>query len=514
MRKKNLGKRILAAVLGMTMALPVSGVSVFAEEEPVEITIATWNADECFQGDAVQTAIEEKLGIKIVPMNITWDDYTQKVQLWASSGSLPDVFVGAFRTTATYPQWANQGVISAIPEDLSAYPNLEAYLAGDAAEEAKIGGTLYCIPRQTYPDQYYTSMDRFIAYRWDLAQAAGIEKEPETWEEFETMMLAIIEADPDGTGVSGMTSADKNLLSTMFMPYGSSIAVDGGSAYKWVKDEEGQYVPAYFTEDALAGFQLGRDLYESGAIEKDIVLTTNQSAEEKFLQGSSAAILFAGGFGDMYQKVARYWKEVHGTEYLDDVKALNLMPDQNGNKAYPVMASYAWSESYINAGVDEVKMDKILQLYDYLLSDEGAFLSTYGPEGELYDLADGKVVLKDESAAVSDTYPSTGALAYLARWNPSTYDDRFVATIPEEYTAVNKARVEEAAAIEIPEYYPECTQKVLELGIDFTVNLEEDYLTIMTGEEPVEDMWAEICEQYEAEGLSDVIAQVNEAMSE
>ena len=89
---------------------------------------------------------------------------------------------------------------------------------------------------------------------------------------------------------------------------------------------------------------------------------------------------------------SRYWKDVHGTEYLDDVKALNLMPDKNGKKSYP-MWGYAWSESFINASVSDEKLDKILQLYDYLLSDEGALLSTYGPEGELYDMKDGKVTL-------------------------------------------------------------------------------------------------------------------------
>lgn len=514
MKRGNVLKKTLAAALGLTMSLSLQTVPAMAEEAPVEITIATWNADAGFQGDAVQTAIEEKLGIKIVPMNVTWDDYMQKIQLWASSGSLPDVFVGPFRTTATYPQWADQGVISAIPGDLSAYPNLEEYLSGGAAEEAKLNGTLYCIPRQTYPDQYWTCLDRIICYRWDLAQKAGIEKEPETWDEFSEMIQAIIAADPDGTGIGGMTASDKNLMSGMLMPYGSSIAVDGGSSFKWVKDENGQYVPAYFTEDALEGFRFARNLYDSGVIEKDIALTTNQSAEEKFLQGSSAAIVISGGFGNKYEKVARYWEEVHGSSYLDDVKALNLMPDKDGNKTYVMSNSYAWSESYINAGVSEEKMDKILKLYDYLLSDEGAFLSTYGPEGELYDMEDGKVVLHDADKMIKDVYPSCDVLSTLVRWNPSTYDNRFVAVWPKEYTEVDNLLVAQAAEVEIPEFYPECTQKLLELGIEFTVNLDEDFLSIMTGEEPVEEMWEEIYKQYEAEGLSDMITQINGAMAE
>lgn len=536
MRKSKLWKKAAAIVMSMMLAAPLAacgsqsdtsataqenagtgteteGASVSGTTEvPTEISIAIWNADEAFAGDEVLSQIEEKLNIKIKPMNVTWDDYMQKIQLWASSGSLPDVFAGDFRNNSTYSQWANQGVIRAIPEDLSAYPNLEAYLQGQAAQDAKLGGTLYCIPRQTYPSQEWTCVDRIICYRWDLAQKAGITKEPENWQEFQDMMKAIIAADPDGTGVGGLTASDKNLVGGIVMHYASPIVEENGAAFKWVETEDGTFKPAYFTEDVVAGFQLARDMYESGVIEKDIALTANQSSEEKFLQGKSAAIVIAGGFGSRYSNTARYWKDVHGTEYLDDVKALNLMPDKNGKKSYP-MWGYAWSESFINASVSDEKLDKILQLYDYLLSDEGALLSTYGPEGELYDMKDGKVTLHNPDAMVKDTYPSTDALAVLARWNPSSYDSRFVATSPEEYSAVDRSLVEQAKEVKIPEYNQRCTQLVMELGIDFGISFNDDFLNIMTGTEPVEEMWAEIVKGYEANGLEDMIQQVNDALA-
>lgn len=536
MRKSKLWKKAAAIVMSMMLAASLAacgsqsdtsataqenagtgteteGASVSGTTEaPTEISIAIWNADEAFAGDEVLSQIEEKLNIKIKPMNVTWDDYMQKIQLWASSGSLPDVFAGDFRNNSTYSQWANQGVIRAIPEELSAYPNLEAYLQGQAAQDAKLGGTLYCIPRQTYPSQEWTCVDRIICYRWDLAQKAGITKEPENWQEFQDMMKAIIAADPDGTGVGGLTASDKNLVGGIVMPYASPIVEENGAAFKWVETEDGTFKPAYFTEDVVAGFQLARDMYESGVIEKDIALTANQSSEEKFLQGKSAAIVIAGGFGSRYSNTARYWKDVHGTEYLDDVKALNLMPDKNGKKSYP-MWGYAWSESFINASVSDEKLDKILQLYDYLLSDEGALLSTYGPEGELYDMKDGKVTLHNPDAMVKDTYPSTDALAVLARWNPSSYDSRFVATSPEEYSAVDRSLVEQAKEVKIPEYNQRCTQLVMELGIDFGISFNDDFLNIMTGTEPVEEMWAEIVKGYEANGLEDMIQQVNDALA-
>lgn len=153
------------------------------------------------------------------------------------------MFAGDFRNNSTYSQWANQGVIRAIPEDLSAYPNLEAYLQGQAAQDAKLGGTLYCIPRQTYPSQEWTCVDRIICYRWDLAQKAGITKEPENWQEFQDMMKAIIAADPDGTGVGGLTASDKNLVGGIVMPYASPIVEENGAASNGWKQRTGPLSP-------------------------------------------------------------------------------------------------------------------------------------------------------------------------------------------------------------------------------------------------------------------------------
>ena len=509
---KNIWKKLLATVLCLSLiaALAVCGV---AEEAPIEISIAVWGADQAFSGsDEILEKIESELNIKIVSQNVTWDDYTQKVQLWASSDSLPDVFIGDIRTTGTYSQWADQGVIHAIPEDLSAYPTLEAYLQGQAALDAQIDGVLYCLPRQTYPSQEWTTADRFIVYRWDLAQKAGITKEPETWDEFAEMIEAIIAADPDGAGVGGMTTTDKGLLVGMFMPYASSIdvMVADGLGFKWV-DDNGTYKPAYFVKDTKAAFQLARDLYTAGVIESDIALANNNAANDKFLQGKSAAILVAGTVGATYETIGRYWEEVHGTEYLDDIRVIGAMPNVDGELAYP-MWGYAWSESYISAKVSDEKLDKILKLWDYLLTDEGGFLTTYGPEGELYDMVDGKVVLKDDTVIPADVYPSITALGILTRWNPSTYDDRYVSVWPAAYTEVTLAQVEKVKDVPIPEYNQDCTNVLMTMDTDFSLKMNDDFMVVMTGDEPVDAMWDQLVKDYEYDGLNEVIEAVNAAL--
>ena len=68
--------------------------------------------------------------------------------------------------------------------------------------------------------------------------------------------------------------------------------------------------------------------------------------------------------------------------------------------------------------------------------------------------------------------------------------------------------------VTIPEYNQRCTELVMELGIEYNVHFDDDFLNIMTGEEPVDKMWNELCEDYEKDGLSDMITKVNEALSQ
>lgn len=147
----------------------------------MEISIAVWNADQGFAGDEVLSAVEEKFHVRFVPMDITWDDYYQRIEYWASTGGLPDLFIGDFRHSEFYMEWVQQGLLKEIPQDLSDYPYLQEYMENSVqTEDAEVDGKIYCIPRLTYPEQAWTSIDRVISYRWDLAQQAGITKEPET----------------------------------------------------------------------------------------------------------------------------------------------------------------------------------------------------------------------------------------------------------------------------------------------------------------------------------------------
>lgn len=484
--------------------------------KPVEISIAIWGAEDGLANpdDPILKQIEEKTGVHLVPQNVTWDDAEQKIQLWATNGQLPDLFAGDFVAKTFFGNWVEQGVIRALPDDLTPYPNLAEHMQMERAQAAARDGKFYMIPRTTYGDISYSVLDRNVVYRWDLAQAAGVTKEPETYEEFCDMIQKIIAADPEGKNVSGMTQALPELIGGFIYP--AAGIVDK----KWVADENGQFVPSYFaSRDALVdAMQLARDMYTSGVIEKDIALAKLETSKEKYLQGQSAAMVFAwSGPAGLYNNIVRDYEALYGEgSFLEDNRIAKLYPAKDGNKYYFVDTE-AWSETYISAKVDDEKLAGICRLFDYLYSEEGSRLVFCGFEGQDYDLVDGKVVMKD-GVVLGDKYTYCNVnsnMSSLAMWNPESWDPTFPSTIPAEYRALNEERHKDAVENgTLPAYYDGVMFLTTPKKDAFVYNTNDDLLQIMMGNEPVDKMVDDLLANYEAKGLSDMLAEVNAAAAQ
>ncbi len=72
-----------AAGCGMSKDVNAEG-SVSEYKEHLEISLAYWQIDSFLSKrgeDAVLEALEEKFNITIVPRNVTWDDYNNKIHL-------------------------------------------------------------------------------------------------------------------------------------------------------------------------------------------------------------------------------------------------------------------------------------------------------------------------------------------------------------------------------------------------------------------------------------------------
>lgn len=497
-------------------AVSESAASDFAEH--MDISIAHWDIESQFaerESDPLYQYICEKFNISIEPVNTTWDDYVQKIQMWGAAGSMPDIVSIDAVGTSTYYNWIEQGVVRPLLNiDEAKYPNLAEYFkTEDIAAMADQDGQFYAVPRRMFPTVDWSALDRVVAYRWDLAQEAGITKEPETWDEFEEMLAAIVDADPEGQNVIGLTASNVKMIGGLFWLYSNPVATSDGSGsdFKWIK-EDGQYVPAVFSSNALASLENMRDMYKKGIIDPDIALTNVNSANDKFVAGNCAAILMGGGFtnygNNLYEQ---RWKDLYpDKEFTECVKMLKPLKNANGDYAHAIFKTY-WSETYFSSNVDDAKMERIMALYDFLLSKEGRDLVTYGFEGEDYTRNGDEYTIITEN--IGDKYCTKGILSELVAYNNSECYNMNSPVIVDK-----KIRQEACDYIDwvlknttVPKYYPELTMLKTDTKTNFTVMDHDDLLNIMMGTDDVETMWNNLLSQYEAQGLSQMIEEVNAA---
>ncbi len=483
--------------------------------EAMELSIAVWDIESSLsdtENDEIYKMITEKFNISIKPLGITWDDYAQKIQMWAASNQLPDIFSIDAVGSQYYRKWVTQGIVKALPEDLSKYPYLKEYLNTDDIMGLKENGKLFAIPRKTWESLKYNSLDRVIAYRWDWAKAAGIEKEPETWEEFSALLKAVMEKNPEGTQPVGLTAGNVKLIGGFFWLYSNPAATSDGSGndFKWIK-EDGKFIPAVFSKGALSALNNMKDMNKQGLIDPDIGLIKGDQGYDKFASGKAVAILHAGGFLNSYKKILKErWSKIYpDNQFMDSVKVLKPLKSVDGKRYHPVFKTY-WSESYFSGKISEQKMDRILSLYDFLVSKEGRELVWYGIKDADYGKS-GETIEIIETEPLYDKYPSLGLFQTLAEWNlTDNYDMNNPAIADPD---VRKAGVEYIDWVKqntvTPEFDIRLTYMSTPTKDKFTVFDHDDLLNVLLSKKSTEEAWEQIIESYKAKGLDKMIEEVN-----
>ena len=191
-----------------------------ANVKPVELNISWMDIKNGFddpgaKNDTIFNDVQKKFNITVNPVQITWNDWQDKAKVWAASGQLPDIFPNAIAVDnpSLYASWAKQGVIKALPDDLSKYPNIAKIMKLPSVQPLKVDGKFYMIPRMTFNDSSDWSLARPILYRKDWAAQAGFTSEPKSFDELVAMIKAVQKQHP---GIAGIAIQNKDFLKRYF----------------------------------------------------------------------------------------------------------------------------------------------------------------------------------------------------------------------------------------------------------------------------------------------------------
>ena len=95
---------------------------------------------------------------------------------WTAAGTLPDV-IGAARLVGRgemYFQWINDGVVRALPDDVSRHPYVERILSQPDVRAFQVEGNNYFLPRANFESTEGWVLERGIVNRRDWRENLGL----------------------------------------------------------------------------------------------------------------------------------------------------------------------------------------------------------------------------------------------------------------------------------------------------------------------------------------------------
>ncbi|MCR4694368.1 MAG: sugar ABC transporter substrate-binding protein [Pseudobutyrivibrio sp.] len=372
-----------AEELGFT---PDASVPSWTVDKREDTTKLTWyvNADWWNTGwgdDVVTKKIKEDMNIDIE--FIVGDDTT--LNTCFAGGDMPDL-ITIFDSSSAVAQKANTWAYP-LDELADAY---DPYFYSVASPESMAWFTLSDGKTYGYPDysntaEDYESGDIFaksaFVIRSDIYEALGQPK-MQTQEEFLDVLNQIKDQYPD------------------VIPFGfNNFETDGTSSLGDVlqdflgvplENSDGSFYDRNLDEDYLSWLRTLNQAYQNGCISDDSFTDDNTMWQEKISIGKYGVILMDGtpqqsGFLTTYTNDS-------GNSYI----AVDGPKSTVGNAPTLNQSGISgWMISYITKECSDPA--KAIELFSYLLSDEGQILTTYGIEGETYTvLEDGSYALTQE----------------------------------------------------------------------------------------------------------------------
>lgn len=484
-----------------------------AQLEPMEISVAIWGIQDAFDNpnaanDTIFNDLCKKFNVTIKPVGITWNDWQEKNKVWAASSTLPDVFVDALTTDnfGLYKTWAEQGIIKALPEDLSAYPNLQKLFSLNSVKAVAIDGKFYMVPRGndlSVSISEASGMSRGVMYRKDWAAAAGYTTAPTTFDGLVEMTKAMMAQHPNAVGIAMNNHEYMQALATDIYPE----LVNYGS---WVY-ENNQWIPSYASEKTVAYMDRLQKLYRDGLLDPDFVTQKDGDAVGKFASGNACVMLGSSNldpqiFMDSNTDVANL---------EDAIGFITPFAAADGN-SYVFTSTPYWSETYMSATIDDAKEQRILMMLDYMYSHEYATLIHNGIEGVDWQKSDTSNVSLLDGTTLGDKYPITASIGWLASWTGGFEQsgDAVVNSNPniaafdkmKNETGTYEAENCKAAPFNFDVFLMDNDAKSNISGLvgDFTTALD----TCIIGSDDPQTAWDAMIKDFNSKGLQEAITSV------
>mgnify|MGYP000845558514 CR=1 FL=1 len=456
-----------------------------ANEEPMTLNWTGAEYGPVNEDAPIKKFFEEKFNVKFNLTYVEASKYEEIMNLRFASNDIPDVFNAKNVTMLT--TWANQDLLAEVSEQtLRKYaPNIakeiDSYKKFDQKvwEYSKVNGKSYGILYHN-ADLVYPSP---VIWRDDWLKNVGINKIPETIDEFETALYKFAKEDPDKNGKDdtyGLSSDGMNAI------YGTS----GYWPSFWNKSGDG-VVWGGIQPEMKEVLRLLNKWYKDGVIDPEFVTGENQGGYWAISHSFSNGRIGMTARASYYHWNPPYYEgALGGSNY------------QSFYSIQPETATYAFGRPAIGkdgktgmsiGGViaqftvfgyhldeETEKLAKILEILDTLASDYDLYLiAKFGFEGEHWDYSKEKEPVPREEYKEASAAATIGLSNCFVIWQSM---DFYRKTRPYHFEFAEKVVNYERYVNEVPIGLPSTAK----YKADLDKLQEQTYLKLITGDLPID----------------------------
>ncbi|MBB6732944.1 extracellular solute-binding protein [Cohnella sp. CBP 2801] len=411
--------------------------------------------------DFIKEALDKALGTDInLTVYASGDDYKNQLNVRLASGNFPDLFQVPDR--ATLKQFAEQGLLLDLTPYMEQLGPTKEFLGDESLKKTTIDDKIYAIPKA--PNIPYNT----YWIRKDWLDKLGLQP-PATIDELKNVVTAFAKQDPDGNGKNDTIGLTGSKLSTFAPVFGAFGVGDPNTFY--VKDDgklvNSLYEPAM--KDALAFI---KGLIDTGGVDPEIMANTGLQHQEKAIKGQAGIIWID-------------WPNLSKDQFAEQIKKVN--PNAEWIQLAPPKGPGGQYDGPYDAGgtsgiyaipkaleKDKEKLQKVLDLLNYVSGKDGSMLVQFGIQGRHYNLDGDKVVPTD---LMSKETGFTWLYQFTGRPEMSYLQTKFAPQAKYIEFANNQPRLQSLNGfLTNPEGYNPA---------DATRFIEEEFVKFVYGKEPL-----------------------------
>lgn len=261
------------------------GGSGGSDRDPSEITdanVRVWFMEGSIADAAIEhleTAFAEKFPGNTLTVEIQpWDGIVSKLQTsLASSSESPDLVETGNTQSSTFTSVGAFADISDLYEDLGGDNLIPSFVEAGILDGKNYAYPLYAGARGIY-------------YRTDLWEAAGL-GQPQTISEFRDQVIALQEANPEGTAGFGgvyLAAVDPNGVNSYFFAAGGEFAT---------LNEDGTFTAALTSEQSIAALEQVQDIFLNGTTFALDSASAQKNFDQYFNDGTAGSLIGTGNVG-------------------------------------------------------------------------------------------------------------------------------------------------------------------------------------------------------------------------